>query len=418
LSSLPPNDDNQEERRDPTLDPPDPSNVSDAPTPTEPYNDLFTREEVERSLAEPEVISTDDEQTNADGAVPPAEPDADELQEEEPVRRPPFGLIALSALLLIAIGVGLGYAFAPRPTAAVADPLAAPTPGAVGEQPTPFPTPDLPKPVDTITDTEVIATVGDTQITFGEFKRNYAPGEDPAETVKQMIQVELVTQAALAEGAKIDESKVDAQIEEIKVSQAGGDDAQFLAFLKQNNIESIDALRKLIGRQQLIEAAMQKHTTLEQARARHILLSATEDKLEERKPEAEALLKQIEDGGDFAALAKEKSEDPGSKDNGGDLGWAPRGMFVPEFDAAIFEMKKDEIRLISTQFGWHIIQLVEPAEMRGVEDQQILQTPAGQEAFSTTFLPWVEKLLADGEAAGTVKRLIEPATLVTAPKEG
>jgi peptidyl-prolyl cis-trans isomerase C len=412
LSSLPPNDGEQDERREPVLDAPEPVPVPDPQPGTEPYSELFTREEVERSLAEQHDEPTDADPTKDDG-VPAAVPGADEEEVEEPVRRPPFGLIAVSALLLIAIGVGIGYAFAPRPTP-VADPLAV-TPAAVGELPTPFPTPDLPRPVDTIPDSEVIASVNDKQITFGEFKQNYTGGEDPAETLKQMMQVELVVQAALAEGATIDESRVDSQIEEIKLSQAGGDDAQFLAFLQQNNIASIDALRELLGRQQLIEAAMRKHTLLEQARARHILLSATEDKLEERKAEAEELLKQVQDGGDFAALAKEKSEDPGSKDNGGDLGWAPRGMFVPEFDAAIFEMEKDEIRLISTQFGWHIIQLVEPAEVREVEDQQIIQTPAGQEAFTTTFLPWVEKLMADGEAAGTVKRLVDPATLVTKP---
>ena len=105
-------------------------------------------------------------------------------------------------------------------------------------------------------------------------------------------------------------------------------------------------------------------------RASHILLK-TEGKdekgVEEVKKKAEDLLKQVKAGGDFAALAKQHSEDEGSKVNGGDLNFFGKGQMVPEFDAAAFSMQPGQISdLVKTQFGFHIIKLVEkrPAGQR------------------------------------------------------
>jgi len=87
------------------------------------------------------------------------------------------------------------------------------------------------------------------------------------------------------------------------------------------------------------------------------------------KASAEAELKKVLAGADFAEEAKAKSEDPGSKDNGGDLDWAKKGMFVPEFDKVLFDpnLKDGEIypQLVETDFGWHIIKKI---EQRGSRD--------------------------------------------------
>jgi len=81
------------------------------------------------------------------------------------------------------------------------------------------------------------------------------------------------------------------------------------------------------------------------------------------KQKAEDLLKKALAGEDFAQLAKDNSEDPGSKDNGGDLGFVKKGAFVPEFDKVLFEgnLKDGEIynQVVETQFGWHIIKKIE-----------------------------------------------------------
>jgi peptidyl-prolyl cis-trans isomerase SurA len=78
------------------------------------------------------------------------------------------------------------------------------------------------------------------------------------------------------------------------------------------------------------------------------------------KGQLSALRSRIMAGEDFAVLAKEFSQDPGSKKQGGDLGWATRGQFAPEFEASAMTMEVDELsEPIETEFGFHLIQLLE-----------------------------------------------------------
>jgi protein-export membrane protein SecD len=84
---------------------------------------------------------------------------------------------------------------------------------------------------------------------------------------------------------------------------------------------------------------------------------------EQAKIKAQEVLKKTLAGEDFSQLAKDNSQDPGSKDNGGDLDFAKKGMFVPEFDKVIFSgnLKDGEVypELVETQYGWHIIKKIE-----------------------------------------------------------
>ena len=87
--------------------------------------------------------------------------------------------------------------------------------------------------------------------------------------------------------------------------------------------------------------------------AKHILVKT--------EAEANALLFDIHHGKDFSAVAQEKSLCPSGK-KGGDLGWFGKGMMVKEFETAAFALKHGEIsKPVKTQFGWHLIQLVETA---------------------------------------------------------
>ncbi len=89
------------------------------------------------------------------------------------------------------------------------------------------------------------------------------------------------------------------------------------------------------------------------------------------RKKAEEVLQRALKKEDFAKLAKEFSEDPGSKDLGGDLGWVKAGVFVPEFDKAIFEdLKPGEIskQLVESQFGYHIIKKIEERTVDGVKE--------------------------------------------------
>ncbi|MDQ1472018.1 MAG: peptidyl-prolyl cis-trans isomerase [Bryobacterales bacterium] len=96
----------------------------------------------------------------------------------------------------------------------------------------------------------------------------------------------------------------------------------------------------------------------ERVKVRHILLKSDASNDAVIKAKAEGLLKQIQAGGDFAKLAKENSEDPGSKDQGGEVGWMVRGQMVPEFEKAGFAMKVGETSgLVKTTYGYHILQV-------------------------------------------------------------
>src|ERR1700760_3239924 len=99
---------------------------------------------------------------------------------------------------------------------------------------------------------------------------------------------------------------------------------------------------------------------IEQIHARHILMKTTELADDATvKQKLEAIRDRVLKGEDFAGIASITSEDPGSASQGGDLGWAGPGSFVPEFDAAVAKLKENEIsEPFHTQFGWHIAQLL------------------------------------------------------------
>ena len=126
------------------------------------------------------------------------------------------------------------------------------------------------------------------------------------------------------------------------------------------------AAKVMVSEAQLREkyaATRDNYVEAERRHARHILVKD--------KAEADALYAQVVGGKDFAALAKEKSQDPGSATQGGDLGWSDRNAFVAEFTAALFAMKEGEIsKPVKTQFGYHIIKLegIQAGKSKGFDE--------------------------------------------------
>ncbi|HEY6847989.1 MAG TPA: SurA N-terminal domain-containing protein [Terracidiphilus sp.] len=112
----------------------------------------------------------------------------------------------------------------------------------------------------------------------------------------------------------------------------------------------------------------------EQRRVSHILLPVANPKDDAAvKAKAEGILKRAQAGEDFAQLAKEFSQDPGSAQQGGDLGWSERKAWVPPFADAAFSMKVDEIRgPVKTQFGYHILKLagIQPNTVKTFEQSK------------------------------------------------
>jgi peptidyl-prolyl cis-trans isomerase D len=94
--------------------------------------------------------------------------------------------------------------------------------------------------------------------------------------------------------------------------------------------------------------------------ASHILIVPNDSvSIEMCRAKADSLMNLVKKGADFAALAMVNSEDPGSKPQGGDLGWFTDGMMVPEFNEACFRGKKGDITIAETQFGVHLIKITD-----------------------------------------------------------
>ncbi len=113
--------------------------------------------------------------------------------------------------------------------------------------------------------------------------------------------------------------------------------------------------------QQAYNEQKDRWRTDERVKVRHILIKAT-DAAEKpaAKKKAEEILKQLKGGADFAELAKKNSDDPGSKERGGDLDWVTKGQTVPNFEKTAFSLKPKEMSgLVETEFGYHIIQTME-----------------------------------------------------------
>ncbi len=121
-------------------------------------------------------------------------------------------------------------------------------------------------------------------------------------------------------------------------------------------------------------ANMDSFRTPERVKVRHILLMTQGKSDAEKKAalaKAQDLLKQIKGGADFADLAKKNSQDPGSAQNGGDLGFIVRGQTVPEFEKFAFSAQPNQISdIVTTEYGYHIIQVVgkEPARVKPFDE--------------------------------------------------
>ncbi|MEO5342080.1 MAG: SurA N-terminal domain-containing protein [Gammaproteobacteria bacterium SHHR-1] len=134
----------------------------------------------------------------------------------------------------------------------------------------------------------------------------------------------------------------------------------------------------------------------EERRVSHILVALEEGAEQAAKAKAEDLLQQLQKGGDFAALAKQHSDDPGSAPQGGDLGFFGRGVMDPAFEQAAFALDTDQIsQLVRSSFGYHIIKLHEirgnrEADLAAVRDR--VQSAYSREQARARFDEYFERL--------------------------
>jgi len=125
----------------------------------------------------------------------------------------------------------------------------------------------------------------------------------------------------------------------------------------------------------LLDKKTQQHI-VKQTHARHILIKADEiTSSEDARKKLTDVKKRLDQGEDFAALAAKFSQDPGSKNNGGDLGWATEGSFVPRFTEVMNSLKINQTsEPFKSQFGWHIIQVLERRQQD--ETEQLIRQKA------------------------------------------
>lgn len=172
-------------------------------------------------------------------------------------------------------------------------------------------------------------------------------------------------------------------------------DLQYLELTRDRAASAIEVTEEAL--REYYEQVKEKYQTPERRRARHILIT-TDDGLDEAAAEKKAadLLAKAQSGEDFAKLAKENSKDPGSAAQGGDLGWAERGMFVAPFEEALFGMTVGELRgPVKTQFGYHVLKLeeIEPGHLRSFDDVRTeLETEYRRERSDALFYEQTQKL--------------------------
>jgi peptidyl-prolyl cis-trans isomerase C len=248
---------------------------------------------------------------------------------------------------------------------------------------------------------DVVARVNGESVTKAEFEealaaleqRNQGPvPPDQRDRIfrgvlDQLVGIKLLSQEAAKRKIAVPEADIEAQLNQMR-QQFPSEDV-FNQALKQQN-KTVDMLkteaRSSMAIQKMLEQTLAGKIAVtpqqaqdfydknpdqfkrpEQVRASHILITVQQGAdvaaKAAAKRKAEGVLKQVKAGGDFAALAKDNSQDPGSAVNGGDLGFFPRGQMVPPFDEAAFTMKPGATSdLVETQFGYHIIRVMEKKE--------------------------------------------------------
>lgn len=140
-------------------------------------------------------------------------------------------------------------------------------------------------------------------------------------------------------------------------------------------------------------------STVEETHARHILLSANAVRDEEQsKLLARDIYDRLVKGEDFAELAKKYSDDPGSKNSGGDLGFQPPGVFVPEFQSALDQIKPGELSPpFRTKFGWHVAGVIERRTRDTTEESKRARARNAimQRKIAEDYEVWLRRLRED-----------------------
>ncbi|WP_419886961.1 peptidylprolyl isomerase [Neobacillus niacini] len=239
-----------------------------------------------------------------------------------------------------------------------------------------------------------------------------------AAAVEQLITDKIVAAEAKKEKITITDKELNAEVEKLKESY-GGEDV-FDQMLTANNT-SLDALKEdlksyltlrklLVPRIEITEEELKTYFdenkdslgVAEQVKASHILV--------EDEATAKEIKQKLTDGADFAKLAKEYSTDEGTKENGGELGFFPKGTMVTEFEDVAFAMQVNEIsEPVKTDYGYHIIKVEEKKEAKeaNFDDSkaEIKETLIDQKV-ETEYSTWLEEKKKDYDIENSLESVV------------
>lgn len=282
--------------------------------------------------------------------------------------------------------------------------------------------------------TDVVATVNGEKITKSDLSAMVYEWYSPM-AIDEIVDSRLVDQEARKAGVKVTDADVKVKINEMKKTLPPGQDIE--SALKRSGM-TLNHLTSRIRMRIEAEAIIRKSVKVSAKdldgyrRASHILIRTstgfTPDgkamtEAEKAKGDAEAkdkiekIAKEIDGGLSFADAAKKYSDDPGSKQTGGDLNWFTKDRMVPEFSTAAFSMKKvgEMSQPIKSSYGYHLIKLTglgsqaKGAELKQIEDGIV------QNQLATKLPDWFNSLKAKAKITNTINPVKPAAKAMPVP---
>lgn len=265
-----------------------------------------------------------------------------------------------------------------------------------------------------VPDTQIVAVVGgeniskkDVEDLYTLLKQRSGPNVPPMDEifwplVDQIVSSRLVIQAATSQ-------KLDTTADYARALGMAREQILQEAYVTKL-FDSVNDDAALKPRYDKMVAAMKG---VQEVKAQHILV--------DDEAKAKDLIAQLKKGADFAQLAKENSNDPGSKDNGGDLGYFVKDAMVPEFADAAFALNKGDITEtpVKSAFGWHVIKLEDKRERPAPSFEEAkpqLQAQARQELLQSRLAELKEKGKVELKPADNLPKLVTEEAPMASPE--
>jgi len=239
-----------------------------------------------------------------------------------------------------------------------------------------------------------------------------------AATVEQLIADKIVASEAKKQKITISDEELNKEVDKLKESYGG--EEVFDQVLASNNT-TVDVLKEdlknYLTMRELIEPQIEitdeelktyfdenkdSLGEAEQVKASHILVEDEET--------AKEIKQKLGDGADFAELAKEYSTDEGSKENGGELGFFPRGTMVTEFEDVAFSLPINEIsEPVKSDYGYHIIKVEEKKEAKEAnfdDSKAAIKETLIDEKMESEYTTWLEEKKKDYDIENSLESVV------------